>query len=915
MRRRVISIIAAAVVLLALVLAGTNFYLDLLWFQELRAGSVFWTQYLARWGLRLAAWVLLFAFLFVNLLFTRRYILSFPNLALRQQLMAGGYMRFLTPRRLAVFFLFLAGVISFLFSGYAAGHWIDLLRYFNAVPFNLPDPIFGLDVSFYVFGLPFYRFVYGFLMLAVVTALIAAGTIYVLLNVPAAGERRWLLSSTGGLAHISLLLAALFGLKAWDYRLRQLELVLSPRGKVFGAGYTDVNATLVVLGILAALAGLIALLFLVNSVWRRPRLLFYGPALIIAVSLLGGTLYPAVVQKFWVEPSEFAYEKEYLAHNIAFTRHAFGLDQINRRQYPVENVLTWTDLAENPGTLNNVRLWDYRPYSRTINQLQAIRLYYRFADVDIDRYTVGGSYRQVMLAAREMDKTRLAAQAQTWVNMHLQYTHGYGVAASPVNEVSPEGLPRFFVRDIPAVSAAGLELAEPSIYFGELTTDYVIVNTRTPEFHYATEGEENIFTTYQGEGGIPLRSFWRRLLFALKFGDYRILISGELTSESRLMFDRQIRSRVAKIAPFLQYDRDPYIVISEGRLFWILDAYTVTGRYPYSTQYATPFGTLNYLRNSVKVVVDAFHGSVDFYLVDPDDPLAATWDAVFPGLFKPLAEMPPGLNAHLRYPVDLFSIQSVVLTLYHTTDPNVIYSREDLWAIPNEKYEKEDVRMEPYYTILQLPGYAEPEFVLILPFNPSTRPNMIAWMVARCDQPHYGRVELFLFPRGETVYGPMQIENRIDANSEISQQLTLWDQAGSKVIRGNLLVLPVNNALLYIEPVFLEAERGGLPELVRVIVVFQDSVVMERTLEQALVRLFGERGQPPGDPAETPDPSEPGAPPDPATDPDLASLIRRAQQAFEQAQQLQRQGDWAGYGEKIKELAQLLAEMARRVAD
>jgi uncharacterized membrane protein (UPF0182 family) len=493
-------------------------------------------------------------------------------------------------------------------------------------------------------------------------------------------------------------------------------------------------------------------------------------------------------------------------------------------------------------------------------------------------------------------------EEQAWGNLHLQYTHGYGLTMSPVNEVTSEGLPRYFIRDIPPVTATGLNLEQPSIYFGELTTDYVIVNTKTPEFHYATAGDENEFTHYDGEAGIPL-NFFRRLLFALKFGEYRIAVSGELTGASRVLFDRDISTRVRKLAPFLRYDSDPYMVIDGGRLFWIQDAFTTTGSYPY----ATPYGGINYIRNSVKVVVDAYNGSVDYYIIDPDDPLAATYNRIFPDLFKPYEEMPSGLTRHLRYPEDLFNIQAQVVTLYHVTDPNIFYTREDLWAIPEETYENRAQQMEPYYTILELPGYDEPELVLILPFTPDKRNNMIAWMVARCDQPNYGRVELFLFPKERVVLGPRQIENRIDQSTEISAQFTLWSQAGSDVIRGNLLVLPINDALLYVEPIFLRAEGGGLPELARVIVVFQETVVMEETLEKALESIFGSREDlPPEEPAEEP----PQPPLEPAGE-DLAALIRRAQEVYDEALERQREGDWAGYGSKIAELKQILDELAQ----
>ena len=915
MRNKSLIIIIAFVILGSVAMTVTNFYLDMLWFQDLEAGQVFWTQYLTRWGMRLGAIVFIFIVIFANLMATKRYILSFPNLMLRERLMASGMMNLLTPRRLTMYFLLASGLIAFLLSGYAGQYWMEFLRFFNGVPFNIADPIFGTDAGFYVFQLPFYRFVYSFLMMNAVVSLLIVGAIYVALNPPAQGKPGWT-PPARGVSHAAVLLTVIFGLKAWDYRLQQLELVLSERGVVYGAGYTDINANYPVLIVLMVLAGLIALLFAANIFIKRYRLFIYGILALTGVSLLGGWAYPAVIQGFVVEPSEFTFERDYLALNIESTRYAYGIDQFSSRRFDPSGMLTWDDLRENRGTINNVRLWDYRPLLTTFNELQAIRLYYRFYDVDIDRYTINGDYRQVMLAARELDKSRLAEQAQTWVNMHLQYTHGYGVTMSPVNEVSGEGLPRYFLGDIPP--RGDLEVDNPSIYFGELTNDYVIVNTETPEFHYATAGDENEFIFYDGDGGVRINSIFRRALFALKFGEYRILISNELSNDSRVLFDRNIHERVRKLAPFLRYDSDPYIVVSEGRLFWIQDAYTTTSNYPYSA----PFGSFNYIRNSVKVVVDPYHGSVDYYIIDPDDPLVQTYSAIFPELFKTIEEMPEGLMAHLRYPEDLFNVQSQVLTLYHITDPNMFYTREDLWAVPFEQSFGQELLMEPYYTILQLPGYTEPEYVLILPFTPDQRNNMIAWMVARCDQPNYGQVEILRFPTERVILGPQQIENRIDQSTEISEQFTLWGQAGSRVIRGNLLVLPVNDALLYVEPIFLEADGGGLPELARVIIVFGETVVMEETLDRALVRIFGEMDALPPDIAdddfiELPEDMDElpidVLPPDFPVDVDdeVIRLIRQAQLAFEEAIELQQAGDWAGYGEKLAELERALSELDR----
>ncbi len=915
MRNRFFMIIIGVIIIGSFLLAGTNLYLDMLWFQDLEASQVFWTQHLTMLGMRFGALLFIFIFIFINLMFTRRYILSFPNLALREKLMASGFMQFLTPRRLIFFFLGVSAVLAYLLSSYAGNYWMEALRFFNYVPFNVSDPAFGLDVSFYVFQLPFYRFLYSFLMMNAVLTTIIVSAIYLMLNPPSQGKQGWILTHTKGISHLAVLLTMIFGLKAWDYRLKQLELVLSERGVVFGAGYTDINANYPVLMILMILAIVIALVFIINIFLRRYRLFIYGILALTGVSLLGGWAYPAFIQSFVVEPSEFNYESEYLARNIEFTREAYGVNKFSSRRYDPGQMLNWEDLRENSGTINNVRLWDYRPLLTTFNELQAIRLYYRFNDVDIDRYTVDGEYRQVMLAARELDKSRLAQQAQTWVNLQLQYTHGYGVTMSPVNEVTAEGLPRYFLGDIPP--SGSLTVDNPAIYFGELSNDYVIINTDTPEFHYATAGDDNEFTYYDGEAGIPIHSIFRRALFALKFGEYRIMISNELSNESRVLFDRNISDRTRKLAPFLRYDDDPYIVVNDERLFWIQDAYTVTSSYPYSA----PYGSINYIRNSVKVVIDAYNGSVDYYIIDPDDPLIQTYNKIFPELFSPIEEMPDGLMAHMRYPVDLFNIQSQLFTLYHITDPNVFYTREDLWAVPMELSFGQEQFMEPYYTILQLPGYVEPEYVLILPFTPDSRNNMISWMVARCDQPNYGEVEIFLFPTERVILGPNQIENRIDQSTEISEQFTLWGQAGSRVIRGNLLVLPIKNSLLYVEPIFLEAEGGGLPELARVIVVFGETVVMEDTLERSLIRIFGEMDALPPDldlddddlPIVIPDDEDdliPGELPV-LDDTVVTELIKQAQAIYEEAIESQQAGDWAVYGEKIRELEQILNDLAR----
>ena len=916
------SVWLALLIILVVVVAsvGTNLYLDYLWFIDVDAEEVFWVRYLSEWGLRIVTLVFFFLFLWINLLFTRDFVLKIPNmnLAIREQLFEKGYLRFLTKRWLSFFYMIAAAFLAFILTSYTGAYWMDIHYFLNSIPFGVSDPIFNREAAFYVFQLPFLRLVYSFLMMTVVMTLIPVGIIYVLLNPPgqAPTGRSWLLFPFSGLGHISFLASLILLLKVWDYRVQMWELVISPGGYNFGAGFTDVNVTAIALWVLLFLAAFLAILFFANIFIKQTKILVYGFISLFAISFLGLTVLPGAVQSLFVQPAEFTYERPYLEHNISFTRTAYGIDEFNTRLYSGQTKLTWEDVENSPGTFNNVRLWDYRPIRNTLNELQAIRPYYRFDDVDIDRYMIDGEYRQVMIAARELDVRRLDERAQTWVNQRLQYTHGYGVTMSPVNEVTSEGLPRYFVRDVPPVTSPGVELEQPGIYYGELTTDYVITNTRMPEFDYPM-GDENIQTIYDGEGGVFLGGIGRRLLFALRFADYRILLSGELTSESRVKYYRSIKERLNKIAPFLEYDADPYIVVNEGRLFWIQDAYTVSSRYPYSQ----PQGGINYIRNSVKIIIDAYNGDVAFYIMEPDEPVVQVYNKTFPNLFKPFEEMPEGLRSHLRYPEGLFLTQAMVYNHYHVTDPNVFYNREDLWEFPVERYGGQDQPVEPYYVILQLPGEEEAEFVLIQPFTPIRRNNMIAWMAARCDGENYGEMIVYLFPKDQVIYGPMQIENRIDQNTEISEQLTLWDQSGSRVLRGNLLVLPVNDSVIYVEPIFLEAEGGGLPELARVIVAFDERVIMERTLEEGLARVLGERVVPAPEEPDTPDETdtpEPDRDP-PVTDPtpideddkDVQTLIKDANKAFEEAQERMQSGDWAGYGRKIEELKDILRRMER----
>lgn len=893
----------------------SGLYTDWLWFQNLGYEAVFMKTFLSRWGVRLAAWLLFFLFLYINLLLSRKTFLVSLDSGLRGKIALSSLGRFLSPSKITLFFLVVCLVISFFFSAYMGSMWMPVQQFIQRAAFGTREPIFQRDASFYIFQLPFWRLLYTYLQTMIIFTLVSTGIIYFLSSPTVQVGRRISFVPQVGQGHLSFLLALSFLLKAGDYRLKMYELMLSPGGVTFGPGYTDINANLPALWILLFLAVVIAGLLIFNIFRRQSRLIYISIGLLIGASLLVGSIYPGLVQQFRVSPNELVLERPFLAHNIALTRQAFGLDNILKEVYPAQAELDWGGLEKNKGTLDNVRLWDYRPLRQTYNQLQGIKPYYEFVDVDTDRYNIGGEYRQVMLSARELNQEKLASQAQTWVNLRLQYTHGYGMTMSPVARVTSQGLPVFTVQDIPPVLSGGLELKRPEIYYGEISNDYVIVNTKTPEFSYPV-GDNNAFIHYEGSGGVPLNSFGRRLLYALKFSDYNLILSKEITPQSRIMFNRRILPRVSALAPFLRYDGDPYLVLSEGRLFWILDAYTVADTFPYSQ----PYEGINYIRNSAKVVIDAYHGNVDFYLIDPGDPLIQTYSRIFPGLFKDMEEMPQDLAGHLRYPEALLSMQARVFATYHMTDPNVFYNREDLWQIPNEKYADAVQSMEPYYSILQLPGEEEPEFLLVLPFTPASRDNMIAWLAGRSDGDSYGELLVYLFPKEKVVFGPMQIETRIDQDTLISEQLSLWDQRGSHVLRGNLLVLPVDNSILYVEPVFLQAEQSELPELARVIVGFQETVVMEPTLGEALVSIFGQKEDAPPEAAERPG-ELPGVVDDPsgAVEPGerletfsaVADLAKKAQELFLQAQESQSRGDWASYGRSLAELEEILEELVR----
>lgn len=903
-RRRII-IISAFVLLVILFYQAVDLYTDALWFSEVGQLGVFTKLLSAKIILALIAGLIFAVFVYVNTFLARRFSPKWQIVYEEEVLEVVTSILGRMPNLLFLGISLLAGLIA----GIAAFEKGDLLlRYLDGVAFGIKDPVFSRDLGFYFFTLPFYESVYRYLMPLLVVSLIMTALAYVAEGGITIRLRRFGISVASQFqAHALILLTLIFALKAGGYRLLSYELLYSPRGAAFGASFTDVNAQLPVLNILVYISAVTALLFIVGVVYRNWWTPLIGIILLLGVSVVGGNIYPAVVQRYRVSPNELGRERLYIQRNIDFTRKAYGVDEVKEQAFPVEEQLTLQDLEDNEATIQNIRLWDWRPLLKTYSQLQEIRTYYQFRDVDVDRYFVDGEYRQVMLSARELSREQLAPQARTWVNEHLVFTHGYGVVLSPVNEISEEGLPKLLVKDIPPASEH-FEFERPEIYFGEATDDFVLVKSRQREFDFPM-GDENQYTTYEGSGGIRLSSSLRKAAFAWRFGSLQLFLSEAITPQTRIMFNRQIRERVRKIAPFLSYDRDPYMVVADGRLHWVIDAYTVSDRYPYSEPFQ---GGQNYIRNSVKVVVDAYNGTVRLYVMDDKDPVLKTYRKIFPNLFTPLAKMPESLKSHLRYPEDLFIIQARIYAKYHMKDPSVFYNREDLWSFPQEIFESSRQEMDPYYLITRLPGEDLDKFLLFLPFTPFNKNNMIAWLSASSDFPDYGRLLVFKFPKQKLVFGPMQIETRIEQDAEISQQLSLWRQRGSQVIRGNLLVIPVKDSLLYVEPLYLQAEESQFPELKRVLVVHRTKIAMEENLEKALAVVFGqEDATPPIEAvAETP-PAETGAEtPPPADETELQSLAREASESFERAQEHQQKGDWAAYGEELEKLEEILGRLS-----
>ena len=898
-------LIAAIGLVICLILLGLtgDFLVDWLWFSSVDYLDVFWTTIFAEAVVFFTVFLATAIILWVNgllassfagspwtqrpadLEWKRTGIVTLPDVL--------EFMRHRLPWPLVI--AGGASVLAVLVAWGEVHNWGLFLRFFYQVPYGVNDPLYDKDIGFYLFSLPAYVVIKNWILLTIFLSALFAGAVY-WVHGDVQYAQRWSISPTA-IAHGSVLLGFFFAVKAWSYGLDRYLLLYGDNGVVVGASYTDIHVGLPVLWLLIGLSIVAAFAVWANARVRTYRIPAAAAALVFGGSLVLSEIVPGFFQRVFVKPNELQLEKPYIQRNIALTQQAYDLHQITAKPFPAEQNLTLKTLAANKATIDNIRLWDWNPLMDAYVQLQEIRTYYKFHDVDVDRYWLDGTYQSVMLSARELKSSLLPPNAQTWVNTRVLFTHGNGVVMSPVTRKSADGLPLFYLQDIPPISTGGPDIREPRIYFGEETSNYIIVKGATPEFDYP-KGKDNIYATYDGTGGVHIGGILRRNLFAWHFGDLNLLLSSYITGASRIMIRRDIQEQARAIAPFLRLDHDPYLVISSGKLYWIQDAYTTSDYFPYA-QPVQRLG-LNYIRNSVKIVIDAYNGTVTFYLMEAEEPIARTYQRIFPDLFKPFSAMPPDLQKHIRYPEDLFLVQAQIYQAYHMEAADVFYNREDLWQFPREPGGDGTTLMAPYYIIMRLPGETQAEFFLMLPMVPSRRDNMIAWLAARCDSPDYGKLIVYEFPKDKLVYGPFQIEALINQNTEISQQLTLWNQMGSRVIRGNLLVIPIENSILYVSPLYLRAAQGQLPELKRVLAAYGDHVVMKETLAEALSALFDTRGAPKAPSAPT---GTLGAP--------AAAQAREALDHYNQAIERLKSGDWAGFGTQLDAMRELLENLSR----
>jgi uncharacterized membrane protein (UPF0182 family) len=889
-----------------------NYLVDYQWFSELNFQEVFFKKLVTQIQFFVPAFIILFIILFTYMKIINSHSEKKSGMGISVK----------ARKTKNMLFGLISAVISFIFSlTFVSGVWYNFLIYINKTQFNLTDPIFSKDISFYIFDLPFLNNLYGFLLglifvLFVINILYNAITIFstkvpnnqsqdnittmykpenIYKNILSAASRQ-----------LTLLGGVFFVLLAFGFYLRMFELLYSSRGIAYGASYTDIHVTMPFYYAYIGICLLTAVLMFVSWGRKNLKLAVFGPILLV-VALVASGLVSAGIQSVVVAPNELAKEEQYLQNNINYTNYAYGLDKVEVSPFALKQDLTAEDIEENRVTINNIPVNDYRLALDIYNQIQGLKNYYQFNDIDIDRYMINGVYRQVFISPRELLTSSIPSQNQgaSWINRYLKYTHGYGVAMSPVNEVTPSGQPRLFIRDLPVISDVDITIDRPELYYGELTKDFVIVNSREKEFDYPASNT-NVETTYEGSGGIKL-NLLNRIMFAVREGKLNFLLSQDINANSKILINREIKTRVQKVAPFLIYDEDPYIVVADGKLYWIIDAYTISSRYPYSEP-MDERSNVNYIRNSVKVIVDAYNGSTSFYIADNTDPIANTYANIFKTVFKPMSDMPESLRAHIRYPQTMFDIQSSMYKKYHMKDARELYNKSDIWDVATQIYTAEEGKdqqaVESAYLIMRLPDSDKEEFLLMVPYTPLGKTNMVAWLAVKNDGENYGQLVQYDFPSGQIVPGPMQVEGIVSQDTIIGPQLNLLATGGnSRVVRGNMLTIPVEDSLLYVEPIYVRAANANaLPEMKKVIVYYKNKVVMEDTLEQGLERIFALKDNKPQAPQQPQQPST-------GEQEDVASLITRANEAFRLSQEAMKNGNWAEYGARLQELQELLNKL------
>jgi len=903
-------IIVIIIFLVSLYLFGLfiDYYSDWLWFKNLGYNSVFDTMILARISTFLLFFIISIIFFGLQLrLAINKGRLDRINYVPNNDDPRKFILSIYRGKAIVWFWTIIVLFFALIMGSLASNHWNDFLKFFNATTFNIKEPIFGMDAAFYIFKLPVYQFiVYWYLFMLVLTTIVVLFSYYLDSAIDVVGNNFRISKKTK--SHLTQL-AAFFGLGISAlYTLKLFNILFATNGVSFGPSYTDVYAQIPSYKVLIIISLIISVLLFLYPLHKNREVIVYTSGAWVLVLIGFVWIYPNIIEQYVVKPNELKKETPYILNNIKFTRKAYGLSKIDVKPFPVNQNITYKDIKENHHTIENIRLWDRRPLMQTYKQLQEIRLYYDFKNVQIDRYHFD-KYSEVALGARELPISEIPSQAQTWVNTHLIFTHGYGVVMSPVNEISPNGMPVLYVKDIPAVTSVPLKLKQMGIYYGEETDQYVLANTKVKEFDYP-KGNENVYTSYKGSGGVLLSSWFKRLVFSWKLSDINILFTGNLTNKSRIMFYRNIKQRDQILAPFLSFDSQAYPVVGkDGLLYWIHDAYTTTNMFPYSKSVYknTIERSLNYIRNSVKVVINAYNGSVSYYVIDPNDPIIQTYQKIYPKLFKPFGEMPDFLKSHIRYPTDLFKIQSEMYNVYHMKDAKVFYNQEDFWQTPFEIYSKEKQKMIPYYIIMRLPNSKKEEFILMIPFTPSGKDNMSAWMCARCDAPNYGKLIVYTLPKDKLIYGPMQIEARINQKPNISSELTLWGQEGSEIIKGNQLVIPIKNSFIYVEPIYLQSEKGKIPELKRVIVAYKENIEMKKTLDEAFKAVFNIPESENITPQQIISKQNAGGLPN-------SQIYIQANQAlnhYNKALDYLKQNNWAAYGNELKLMKSILSQMAK----